>query len=164
MIINDNKCNKAVADPDLQISKGGGHPHPEIKGGSLKKNSFSALRASFWSKNKGGPAPPGSLPWIRHCKETWSILWICSPQFTALVNNSNLEADLQGPMINLKGWSKEGSKVLWLIRYDLCRRLTGNTGCCWTPNCSRLQESNVKRCPETSAKNARSIGLFSRPP
>ena len=63
MIINDNKCNKAVADPDLQISKGGGgHPHPEIKGGSLKKNSFSALRASFWSKNKGGPAPPGRSP------------------------------------------------------------------------------------------------------
>ena len=48
---NEAFCNKAVADPD-----------PEIKGGSLKKNSFSALRASFWSKNKGGPAPPGRSP------------------------------------------------------------------------------------------------------
>ena len=26
------------------------------------------IKASFWSKNKGGRAPfPGSLPWIRHC-------------------------------------------------------------------------------------------------
>ena len=60
---NETFCNKAVADPDLQISKGGGgHPDPEIKGGSLKKNSFSALRASFWSKNEGGPGPPGRSP------------------------------------------------------------------------------------------------------
>ena len=31
---NETFCNKAVADPDLQISKGGGggHPDPEIKG------------------------------------------------------------------------------------------------------------------------------------
>ena len=31
-------------------------------------NFFSALRASFWSKKKGEAGPPGSLPWIRHCK------------------------------------------------------------------------------------------------
>ena len=32
-----------------------------------QKNFFSALRASFWSKNKGaGAGPLGPLPWIRH--------------------------------------------------------------------------------------------------
>ena len=64
-------CNKAVADADLQISKGGGgHPDPVIKGSNLQKKFFSALRASFWSKNKGGsgrPCPsPGSATVKRH--------------------------------------------------------------------------------------------------
>ena len=44
---------------------GGGHPDPEIRWGRGQppEKIFSALRASFWSKNKGGrgcPAPPGS--------------------------------------------------------------------------------------------------------
>ena len=40
---------------------GAGHPEPEIRAGPrLKKNIFSALRASFWSKNKvGGGGEPG---------------------------------------------------------------------------------------------------------
>ena len=46
-----------VADPDLQIRMGGGHPDPEIRGSS--KKFFSALRASVWSKNRGGPGSPG---------------------------------------------------------------------------------------------------------
>ena len=37
-----------VADPDLQI-RGGGKP--------VSKQFFSALRPSFWSKNKGGAGP-----------------------------------------------------------------------------------------------------------
>ena len=45
---------------------GGGHPDPEIRRGRGRppEKIFSALRASFWSKNKGGgtrvPRPPGS--------------------------------------------------------------------------------------------------------
>ena len=59
----------AVADPDLHVT-GGHHPEPEIRGGGLKK-IFSALRASVWSKNKGGgQGPPGPLSWIRH----WCVL------------------------------------------------------------------------------------------
>ena len=39
------RCNvPALADPDLQIG-----------GGAV----FSALRATVWSKNKGGAGPPG---------------------------------------------------------------------------------------------------------
>ena len=45
-----------VADPDLQIRGGGGHPDPDIKGGRSQKNFFSALRTSVWSKNKEGPS------------------------------------------------------------------------------------------------------------
>ena len=37
---------------------GPGHPDPEIKGGGLKKIFFSTLRASVWSKNKGGGLGP----------------------------------------------------------------------------------------------------------
>ena len=43
-----------MADPDAEI-RGGGDP-------GLKKNFFSALWASFWSKNKGGLGPPGPSP------------------------------------------------------------------------------------------------------
>ena len=61
-----------VADPDPQIrGKGraggqvqGGHPDPEIRGSSVSKKIFSALRASVWSKNRGGggAGSPGPLP------------------------------------------------------------------------------------------------------
>ena len=42
----------------------GGHPDPEMRvgGGAVSKKIFSALRASFWSKNKGGPGQPSSSP------------------------------------------------------------------------------------------------------
>ena len=43
---------RSVADPGLQIKGegggGGSQPHPEI--------------LDFWSKDKGGPGPPGSFP------------------------------------------------------------------------------------------------------
>ena len=41
---------------------GRGHPDPEIRGGPVSKKIFSGLGASFWSKNKGGPFPPGPSP------------------------------------------------------------------------------------------------------
>ena len=59
----------AMANPDLQIREGPGHPDPEIMGrgggeeGCLSpKKIFSALRASVWSNNKGGGGPPGPSP------------------------------------------------------------------------------------------------------
>ena len=36
-------------------------------GGPGLQKFFLAPRASVWSKNKVGPAPPGPLPCIRHC-------------------------------------------------------------------------------------------------
>ena len=60
-----------MADADLQIRSGAGHPDPEIRGGGGgSQKFFLALWASFWAKNKGGPGPPGPLPWIPHC-----IVW-----------------------------------------------------------------------------------------
>ena len=60
--------NSAVADQDLQIRRGPGHPDPEIKEGGWGRgravlNFFSALWASVWSKIKKG----GGLLCIRHC-------------------------------------------------------------------------------------------------
>ena len=54
----------SVADPDPQIRGGGGHPDSEIRGGGggFQKPFFSDLRASVWSRNKGGPGPPGPFP------------------------------------------------------------------------------------------------------
>ena len=63
--------------PLRPLSIGAGHPVPEIRGGVSKK-IFSALWASFWSKNKGGGRPPGpslappllsSVPQGGHCGE-----------------------------------------------------------------------------------------------
>ena len=59
-----------MADPDLQIRKGGVHPDLEIRGKtrSEKKKHFSALRASDCSENKGGgpPTPPLDPPLLTH--------------------------------------------------------------------------------------------------
>ena len=57
----------STVDPDLQIKRGPGHPDRDIRsrggGGSrFKKNFSSALRASVWSKNTGGPGPSGPSP------------------------------------------------------------------------------------------------------
>ena len=41
-----------MLDPDLEI-------RGEGAGGRSPKKIFSAIRASAWSKNKGGPGPPG---------------------------------------------------------------------------------------------------------
>ena len=49
--------------------RGPGLPDPEIRQGAVSKKIFAALRASVWSKNKGGgqatQAPPldPPLPW-----------------------------------------------------------------------------------------------------
>ena len=56
----------SVADPDLQIIVGGGHPDPEIGagrggGGGVIWNFFLPFWASLWSKNKDGP---GFHHWI----------------------------------------------------------------------------------------------------
>ena len=85
---NETFCNKAVAEPDLQISKGGGGAHPdlEIKGGSLKKNSFSVLRASFWSKNEGGPGPPGRSPRSATVKRHEEFYEYAHPRFKNLLH------------------------------------------------------------------------------
>ena len=81
------KNSQPVGDPDLQIRGGGGgsHPDPEISGGRSDK-IFSALRASFWSKNKGGPRAlfPGSAteecPTITtgHCLESHDTVYAFS--------------------------------------------------------------------------------------
>ena len=42
-----------MADPDLQIRQGPGHPDIEIGRVAVTKKFFSALWASVWSKNKG---------------------------------------------------------------------------------------------------------------
>ena len=42
----------------IPSDKGGpSHPDREIRGGPASKKFFSALWASFWSKNEGGPGP-----------------------------------------------------------------------------------------------------------
>ena len=48
-----------VANPDLQIRGGGAVIQTLREGGGGSKTLFSALRASVWSKNKGGPGYPG---------------------------------------------------------------------------------------------------------
>ena len=45
----------AVPDPDLEIKGGRGEGGGGVGVGAVSKKMFSALRASVWSKNKGGP-------------------------------------------------------------------------------------------------------------
>ena len=56
----------AVADRDIQIRGAAGHPDPGIRGagGRIQKNFFSALWASVWTKNKGGPSSGSETAWL----------------------------------------------------------------------------------------------------
>ena len=74
-----------MADPDLQIMGGPGHPDPMIRGrgwGQSPKNFFSAIQASAWSKYKRGQTPQAPLLdlcllfsgfWYRMCKDFTSL-------------------------------------------------------------------------------------------
>ena len=53
----------AVPDPDLEIKGGGG-----VGVGAVSPKKFSALRASVWSKNKGGTSPGSATDWCRITK------------------------------------------------------------------------------------------------
>ena len=66
---------RGVADLDLQIREGGGHPDTEIRGGGrlVSKIFFSALRASVWSKYNGGAGPPAPSPGSTTGERGWSI-------------------------------------------------------------------------------------------
>ena len=44
------RSNLPVADPDLQIRWGPGHPDPEIRGGGLKKKNIGPLGLSLVQK------------------------------------------------------------------------------------------------------------------
>ena len=64
--IDTVSCNLLpVADPDLQISGGGCHQDPEIRGGPVLKNFFRSFGSQFNPKIMGG-GPPEPLPWIGH--------------------------------------------------------------------------------------------------
>ena len=53
--------HSTVADPDLQIKGGGGHPDPEIRGGpGLQKNFFRPFGPQFGLKIRGPDPSPGS--------------------------------------------------------------------------------------------------------
>ena len=65
-------CKSAAGEVSSTVSggsspsdRGGGgavHPDPEIRGGQSPQFFFSALRASFWWKNKGGARAPRAPP------------------------------------------------------------------------------------------------------
>ena len=60
-----------MADPTFQIRGEPGHTHPEKRGGGgggagSQKKSFWPFSPQFGLKIRGGPTPPGPLPWIHH--------------------------------------------------------------------------------------------------
>ena len=72
---NDRKHLNEAVYLSLGVGVGGGAVIQNPWGRSQNK-SFSALRASLWSKNKGG-RPPGGSPWIRPTE-----IMVHSPMFT----------------------------------------------------------------------------------
>ena len=79
----DSMCNP-VADPDLQMKGGGGHPDPEIRGGGagLQKGFFQPFDPPFGLKIRGGPRPTRPLPLIRHCIHSIGDVFICKVKIT----------------------------------------------------------------------------------
>ena len=50
-----------MADSDLQIREGCGHPDPKMKEGRSQKILSRPHRASVWSKNNGLPSPGSAI-------------------------------------------------------------------------------------------------------
>ena len=50
-----------MADSDLQIREGCGHPDPKMKEGRSQKILSRPRRASVWSKNNGRPSPGSAI-------------------------------------------------------------------------------------------------------
>ena len=74
-----------MADPNLQIREGGGHPDPEI--GGVSKKIFRPIRPQFGLKIRGG-----GLPWIHHCKvNTWYQNLLASERGYTCVSSLRLE-------------------------------------------------------------------------
>ena len=64
-----------VADPDL--GGGGGHPVPEIRGGSvLNKKIFQPFRPQLGPKKGGGQAPLLDLPLLAHIETILEVIKI----------------------------------------------------------------------------------------
>ena len=79
--------------------RGGSHSDPEIRlggwgGARSPKPFFPALRASFWSKNKGGDRTLVPLPWIRHRNRcyNWSLKGAMSRRYRCFRVNSVLKS------------------------------------------------------------------------
>ena len=54
-----------MADPDLQVREGGGHPDPEItEEPGLNRTFFRPFGPQFGLKVRVGGWPPGPFPWI----------------------------------------------------------------------------------------------------
>ena len=91
-----------MADPDLQMAGGGGngHPEPEIRrGGGRSQKKNSAIRASVWSKNKGGGTPrhlpPESATYMLHMNAAtspgqWHPYTVVSPSVGSLRNDDGV--------------------------------------------------------------------------
>ena len=66
-------CCYTVPDPDLELrgaGRGGARSsRPLDKGemGPVSKKFFRPFGPQFGLKIRGGPGPPGTVPWIRHC-------------------------------------------------------------------------------------------------
>ena len=61
LLLNHRNCRSRGFTPS-DMGGGGGHPDPDMWGkGRSQKIFFSALRASVWSKNKGGGERPRAL-------------------------------------------------------------------------------------------------------
>ena len=92
-----------VTNPNVEKGRafsGGSSPSDKGGGGGRSpKQFFSALWASFWSKNKGGP-------WIRH--------WPCNSQNPRAWMLSRASAALFVPVVSTSPFISWGAGSIWL--------------------------------------------------
>ena len=75
-----------MADPDLQIRGGPGHPDPEIRGGGPPQNFFSLIL----TENEGGPGPLGpslgavTAGHVSRLAGSSFLAWVGQPVFAVL--------------------------------------------------------------------------------
>ena len=76
-------CSSAVADSDLQIKRGGGHPDPAIKGGPVfKKKRFWPFGPQFGPKIREWGGPPCAPPLDPPLQRLQLLIYDCTSPFS----------------------------------------------------------------------------------
>ena len=164
-----------VADPDLQLRRGGGgsHPDPEIQDGSpvSKKNFVWTFRSQFGVKIRGGGAQAPPLDpllawhdfwlWYKHlyCNLRYRISSINRPG--RLLNFQTLKVGAYSRWALIRGWALiEFSPFLTSVVCIFCKKTVNGNNKTRRCNKARFLQNTLKKTPSSGKSQISTYSFF----